>query len=112
MKKIESIIRPSKLNEVRDVLNDLGIGGMTVSEVMGYGQQKGRTQIYRGAEYSINLVPKIKLEVVVNDFQLDRVVQAIVEAARTGEVGDGKIFVTDVENAYRVRTGEEGNAAL
>jgi len=112
MKKIESIIRPAKLEEVKEALERFGIYGMTVSQVLGCGMQKGRTGIYRGHEYSINLLPKVKLEIVVQDRWVDGVMDTISRVARTGEVGDGKIFVYHVENALRVRTGETGDDAL
>jgi nitrogen regulatory protein P-II 1 len=112
MKKIEAIIRPAKLEEVKEALERFGIYGMTVSQVLGCGMQKGRTGIYRGHEYSINLLPKVKLEIVVQDRWVDGVMDTISRVARTGEVGDGKIFVYHVENALRVRTGETGDDAL
>lgn len=112
MKKIEAIIRASKLEEVKDALERFGIYGMTVSQVLGCGLQKGRTGLYRGHEYSINLLPKIKLEIVIRDRWVEDVVRIISEAARTGEVGDGKIFVYPVEDALRVRTGESGEDAI
>lgn len=112
MKKIECIIRPSKLTAVKEALEDVGIRGMTVSEVVGCGMQKGRTEIYRGSEYSINLLPKLKLELVIKSELVDVVVEAIIKCARTGEVGDGKIFIYNLEDAVRVRTGERGEAAI
>ncbi|MDY6832044.1 MAG: P-II family nitrogen regulator [Thermodesulfobacteriota bacterium] len=112
MKKIEAIIKPFKLDDVKNVLNELGIQGMTVTEVKGYGRQKGHTEIYRGAEYIVDFVPKIKLEVVVAASMADKVVDAIAQAALTGKVGDGKIFVMPVEQAVRVRTGEKGKDAI
>lgn len=112
MKKIECIIRPNKLDDVKEALNDFGILGMTVTQVMGCGRQKGRTEVYRGVELNINLLPKIKLEVVINDKELDQVIEVITKAARTGQIGDGKIFIFDVENAVRIRTGETGESAL
>ena len=112
MKKIEAIIKPFKLDDVKNVLNELGIQGMTVTEVKGYGRQKGHTEIYRGAEYIVDFVPKIKLEVVVAASLADKVVDAIAKAALTGKVGDGKIFVMPVEQAVRVRTGEKGKDAI
>ncbi|MTI83856.1 MAG: P-II family nitrogen regulator [Firmicutes bacterium] len=112
MKKIEAIIRPAKLEEVKDALERFGIYGMTVSQVLGCGMQKGRVGIYRGHEYSINLLPKVKLEIVLQDRWVDGVVDTISRAAYTGEVGDGKIFVCEVENSLRVRTGETGDDAL
>ena len=112
MKKIEAIIKPFKLDEVKDTLNSLGIKGMTVTEVKGYGRQKGHTEIYRGAEYVVDFIPKIKMEIIVPDEQVDMVVDAIVKVARTGKIGDGKIFVVPVEKVIRVRTGETGNEAV
>lgn len=112
MTKIEAIIRPGKLEEVKDALNKLGIHGMTVSQVIGCGHQKGRTEVYRGAEYSINLLPKVKVETVVNDKSVDDCVKAISEAAHSGEIGDGKIFVYPVTNVIRIRTGEQGDNAI
>lgn len=112
MKKIEAIIKPFKLDEVKDALNSLGIKGMTVTEVKGYGRQKGHTEIYRGAEYVVDFIPKIKMEIIVPDEQVDMVVDAIVKVARTGKIGDGKIFVVPVEKVIRVRTGETGNEAV
>ncbi len=112
MKKIECIIRPTKLSAVKDALEAAGIRGMTVTEVVGCGLQKGRTEIYRGSEYSINLLPKLKLELIVPDHMLDRVVDEIIKSARTGEVGDGKIFIYNLEDAVRVRTGERGDTAI
>ncbi|MFZ5562975.1 MAG: P-II family nitrogen regulator [Thermodesulfobacteriota bacterium] len=112
MKKIEAIIKPFKLDDVKNALNELGIQGMTVTEVKGYGRQKGHTEIYRGAEYVVDFVPKIKLEIVVAAEMADKVVAAIQQAALTGKVGDGKIFVLPVEQAVRVRTGEKGKDAI
>lgn len=112
MKKIEAIIKPFKLDEVKDALNSLGIKGMTVTEVKGYGRQKGHTEIYRGAEYVVDFIPKIKMEIIVPDDQVDQVVDAIIKVARTGKIGDGKIFVMPVEKIIRVRTGETGNEAV
>ena len=112
MKKIEAIIKPFKLDDVKNALNELGIQGMTVTEVKGYGRQKGHTEIYRGAEYVVDFVPKIKLEIVVAAEIADKVVAAIQQAALTGKVGDGKIFVMPVEQAVRVRTGEKGKDAI
>ncbi|ACV61903.1 nitrogen regulatory protein P-II [Desulfofarcimen acetoxidans DSM 771] len=112
MKKIEAVIRPSKLEEVKDGLGKCGVLGMTVSQVLGCGLQKGRTGIYRGHEYSINLLPKVRLEIIVVDELVDKVIDIIIKAARTGEVGDGKIFVLPVENALRIRTGDRGDDAL
>jgi nitrogen regulatory protein P-II 2 len=112
MKLITAIIKPFKLDEVRDALTALGIHGMTVTEVKGYGRQKGHTEIYRGAEYAINFLPKAKIEVAVADALADRVVEAIAAAAKTGQIGDGKIFVCDLDHAVRIRTGETDNDAL
>ena len=112
MKKIEAIIKPFKLTEVKDALNELGIQGMTVSEVKGFGRQKGHTEIYRGSEYTVDFLPKIKIETVVADTIKDAAVQAIVKAAKTGKIGDGKIFVSTVEEAIRIRTDERGDSAV
>ncbi|MDR2549407.1 MAG: P-II family nitrogen regulator [Desulfobulbus sp.] len=112
MKKIEAIVKPFKLDEVKDALNGIGIKGMTVIEVKGYGRQKGHTEIYRGAEYVVDFVPKIKLEIIVPDEQVDQVIETILTAARTGKIGDGKIFVLPVEQVVRVRTGETGSEAV
>lgn len=112
MVKIEALIRPQKLDDVKAALNEVGIRGMTVSEVRGAGKQKGFTQHYRGAEYTVNLIQKVKVEVVVGDEDAERVAQAIAEAARTGEIGDGKIFLIPVAGAIRIRTGEEGETAI
>ncbi len=112
MKKVEAIIKPFKLDEVKDALNDQGIAGMSVVEVRGFGRQKGHKEIYRGAEYVVDFLPKIKIEVVVDDSLVDRVVEAILEAAATGKIGDGKIFVTPVEEVIRIRTGERGPDAV
>jgi len=112
MKKIEAIIKPFKLDEVKDALNGIGIKGMTVTEVKGYGRQKGHTEIYRGAEYVVDFIPKIKLEIIVPDEQVDQVIDTILAIARTGKIGDGKIFVLPVERVVRVRTGETGNEAI
>ncbi len=112
MKKIEVIIRPSKLEQVKQALDEYGIKGMTVTQVMGCGKQKGRVNVYRGQEYTINLLPKIKVEIILRDNRVDEVVELIIETARTGEVGDGKIFIYPVENAIRIRTGESGDEAL
>ena len=112
MKLVIAIIKPFKLDEVRDALTALGVHGMTVTEVKGYGRQKGHTEIYRGAEYAVNFLPKLKIEVAIADNQEDKVVEAIVAAAKTGQIGDGKIFVTDVDRAVRIRTGETDNDAL
>ncbi|WP_163337135.1 P-II family nitrogen regulator [Desulfopila sp. IMCC35008] len=112
MKKIEAIIKPFKLDDVKDGLNEIGIKGMTISEVKGYGRQKGHTEIYRGAEYVVDFIPKVKLEIVVPADQVDQVVNTIREAANTNKIGDGKIFVSPVERVMRVRTGEEGQDAV
>jgi len=112
VKKIEAIIKPFKLDEVKEALQDIGLQGMTVSEVKGYGRQKGHTELYRGAEYVIDFLPKMKIEVVVGDDQCPRVIEAIAAAARTGKIGDGKIFVTDVSDVIRIRTGETGTSAV
>ena len=112
MKLVIAVIRPHKLEEVRDALTSLGIAGMTVTEARGYGRQKGQAEIYRGAEYTTNLLPKAKLEIMVDDSQVDAVVEAIQRAARTGRIGDGKIFVTDLGRAVRIRTGETQADAL
>jgi nitrogen regulatory protein P-II 1 len=112
MKKIEAIIKPFKLDDVRDQLFDIGIRGLTVTEVKGFGRQKGHTELYRGAEYVVDFLPKVKIEVVVEDERVEEVVQAIVAAARTGRIGDGKIFVSPVETAVRIRTEERGPDAL
>jgi len=112
VKKIEAIIKPFKLDEVKDKLNEIGVLGMTVSEVKGFGRQKGHTELYRGAEYVVDFLPKIKLEVVVSDGMVEDVVTAISQSAHTGRIGDGKIFVLPVEEAVRIRTGERGETAL
>lgn len=112
MKKIEAIIKPFKLEEVKDALADLGIEGMTVSEVKGFGRQKGHTEIYRGSEYTVDFLPKIKIEVVVTDSLLDGALAAIVKSAKTGKIGDGKVFVSAVEEAIRIRTDETGEKAI
>ncbi len=112
MKKIEAIIKPFKLEEVKDALGEIGIEGMTVTEVKGFGRQKGHTEIYRGSEYTVDFLPKIKLELVVADKQVDAAVATIVKAAKTGKIGDGKVFVSNVENAVRIRTDEKGDAAV
>ena len=112
MKKVEAIIKPYKLDEVKTALTQVGIQGLTVTEVRGFGRQKGHQEQYRGAEYTIDLVPKVKVEVVVGDASLQSVVDAITRAARTGEIGDGKIFVYNLESATRIRTGEKGEAAV
>ncbi len=112
MKLIWAIIKPFKLDEVREALTRLGVQGLTATEVKGFGRQKGQTEIYRGAEYQVNFLPKVKVEVVVEDDLVDQVVETIVTTARTGKIGDGKVFVFDAERAVRIRTGEEGNEAL
>ena len=112
MKIVMAIIKPFKLDEVRDALTAIGVHGMTVTEVKGYGRQKGHTEIYRGAEYAVSFLPKIKIEVAVDTPQVDKVVEAITSAAKTGQIGDGKIFVYDIERAVRIRTGELDAAAL
>ena len=112
MKIVIAVIKPFKLDEVRDALTNIGIHGMTVTEVKGYGRQRGHTEIYRGAEYAVSFLPKIKIEVAVSDEQVERVVETITAAAKTGQIGDGKIFVLDLEGAVRIRTGEADTAAL
>lgn len=112
MKKIEAIIRPFRLDDVREALGEIGVRGMTLTEVKGYGRQKGHTELYRGSEYQIDFLPKIKVEVVVADDLADRVVDTIMKAAKTGQVGDGKIFIYAIEDVVRVRTGESGDEAL
>ena len=112
MKLVTAIIKPFKLEDVRDALTKIGVAGLTVSEVKGFGRQKGHTEIYRGAEYTVNFLPKIKVEVVVADDRADKVVEAIAAAAKTGQIGDGKIFVIEVEHALRIRTGETDTDAL
>ncbi|GGY20237.1 P-II family nitrogen regulator [Paludibacterium paludis] len=112
MKKIEAIIKPFKLDEVREALSDIGINGLTVTEVKGFGRQKGHTELYRGAEYVVDFLPKVKVEVVLDDSLTDRAIEAIVNTARTGKIGDGKIFVTPVEQVVRIRTGETNEDAV
>jgi nitrogen regulatory protein P-II 1 len=112
MKKIEAIIKPFKLDDVREALSEAGVSGLTVTEVKGFGRQKGHTELYRGAEYVVDFLPKVKIELVVAEEMLDRCVEAIVAAARTGKIGDGKIFVTTVEQVVRIRTGERGADAI
>ena len=112
MKKIEAIIKPFKLDDVREALTELGITGMTVSEVKGFGRQRGHTEVYRGAEYAVDFLPKVKIEVVLPDDQIERTVEAIIEAARSGKIGDCKIFVLPVEEVIRIRTGETGETAI
>lgn len=112
MKKIEAIIKPFKMDDVREALSEIGITGMTVSEVKGFGRQKGHTELYRGAEYMVDFLPKVKLEIVIASSDVDRCVNAILETAQTGKIGDGKIFITDVERVIRIRTGEENESAI
>jgi nitrogen regulatory protein P-II 1 len=112
MKKIEAIIKPFKLEEVKDALSELSIEGMTVSEVKGFGRQKGHTEIYRGSEYTVDFLPKIKIEIVVTDNQVEAAIGAIVKSAKTGKIGDGKVFVANVEQAVRIRTDEKGDSAI
>jgi len=112
MKKIEAIIKPFKLDEVKEALQEIGVQGLSVIEAKGFGRQKGHTELYRGAEYIVDFLPKVKIEVVINDEILDEVITAIISAARTGKIGDGKIFVSDVQQAIRIRTSEDGIDAL
>ena len=112
MKKIEAVVKPFKLDEVREALSEIGVTGLTVTEVKGFGRQKGHTELYRGAEYVVDFLPKVKVELIVGDALVDRAIEAIVKAARTGKIGDGKIFVTTVEQVVRIRTGESGEAAV
>jgi len=112
MKKIEAILKPFKLDEVREALSEIGVTGLTVTEVKGFGRQKGHTELYRGAEYVVDFLPKVKLEIVVADALLERAVEAIIAAARTGKIGDGKIFVSNMEQVVRIRTGESGEDAI
>jgi nitrogen regulatory protein P-II 1 len=112
MRKVEAIVKPFKLDEVKEALNEIGIQGITVSEVKGFGRQKGHTELYRGAEYVVDFIPKIKMEIIVTDEMASKVVEVIAEAARTGRIGDGKIFVTTVDEVVRIRTGERGDDAL
>ncbi|MFO1309776.1 MAG: P-II family nitrogen regulator [Burkholderiales bacterium] len=112
MKKIEAVVKPFKLDEVREALSEIGVTGLTVTEVKGFGRQKGHTELYRGAEYVVDFLPKVKVEVVLQDELVERAIDAIVKAARTGKIGDGKIFVTAVEQVIRIRTGESGEAAI
>lgn len=112
MKKIEAIIKPFKIEEVKEALSSLGLEGMTISEVKGFGRQKGHTEIYRGSEYTVDFLPKIKIEVILADNKVAAAVQAIVQAAKTGKIGDGKVFVSPIENAVRIRTGETGDQAV
>jgi nitrogen regulatory protein PII len=112
MKKIEAVIKPFKLDEVREALSEIGVNGLTVTEVKGFGRQKGHTELYRGAEYVVDFLPKIKLELVVADNMVDAAVEAVIKSAHTGKIGDGKIFVSSVEQVIRIRTGETGEAAV
>ena len=112
MKKIDAVVKPFKLDEVREALSDIGVSGLTVTEVKGFGRQKGHTELYRGAEYVVDFLPKVKIEVVVADDILEQAIEAIIKAARTGKIGDGKIFVTSVEQVVRIRTGETNEAAI
>ena len=112
MKKVEAIIKPFKLDEVKDKLNEIGVKGITVTEVKGFGRQKGHTELYRGAEYVVDFLPKIKMEIVIEDSLLEDVVNSIVKAAQTGRIGDGKIFITDLKETVRIRTGERGEDAI
>jgi len=112
MKKIEAIIKPFKLDDVREALSEAGVTGLTVTEVKGFGRQKGHTELYRGAEYVVDFLPKVKLDIVVADNQVERCIEAIIAGARTGKIGDGKIFVTPVEHVVRIRTGERGEEAV
>ncbi|WP_193140682.1 MULTISPECIES: P-II family nitrogen regulator [unclassified Meridianimarinicoccus] len=112
MKKIEAIIKPFKLDEVKEALQEIGVQGLSVIEVKGFGRQKGHTELYRGAEYVVDFLPKVKIEVVLSDDQLDGAIEAILNAAKTDKIGDGKIFVSTIEQAIRIRTGEDGDAAL
>ena len=112
MKKVEAIIKPFKLDEVREALSEIGVTGLTVTEVKGFGRQKGHTELYRGAEYVVDFLPKVKVEVIIADNLVERAIEAIIKAARTGKIGDGKIFVTSVEQVVRIRTGESGEAAV
>ena len=112
MKLVTAIIKPFKLDDAREALSEIGVSGLTVTEVKGFGRQKGHTELYRGAEYVVDFLPKVKIEVVIRDDQADACVEAISEAARTGKIGDGKIFITEVERAFRIRTGEQNEEAL
>jgi nitrogen regulatory protein P-II 1 len=112
VKKIEAVIKPFKLDEVREALSEVGVSGLTVTEVKGFGRQKGHTELYRGAEYVVDFLPKVKVEVIVGDALVERAIEAIVRAARTGKIGDGKIFVTAVDQVIRIRTGESGESAV
>lgn len=112
MKRIEAIIKPFKLDEVKDALNNIGIQGMTITEVKGFGRQKGHAELYRGAEYVVDFIPKIKIDIIVPDYMVNDVIEVITKAARTGKIGDGKIFVSNIEELIRIRTGQRGNDAL
>src|SRR5215218_5739525 len=112
MKKIEAIFKPFKLDEVREALSEIGVSGLTVTEVKGFGRQRGHTELYRGAEYVVDFLPKVRIEVILPDEMIERAIEAIIRAARTGKIGDGKIFVTAVEQVVRIRTGESGEAAI
>ena len=112
MKKIEAIVKPFKLDEVREALSEVGVTGLTVTEVKGFGRQKGHTELYRGAEYVVDFLPKVKIEVVVPDKQVEGAIEAIVKSARTGKIGDGKIFISDLQEVIRIRTGETGDEAI
>ena len=112
MKKIDAVVKPFKLDEVREALSEIGVSGLTVTEVKGFGRQKGHTELYRGAEYVVDFLPKVKIEIVVADSILEQTIEAIIKAARTGKIGDGKIFVTSVEQVVRIRTGETNESAI
>jgi nitrogen regulatory protein P-II 1 len=112
MKKIEAVVKPFKLDEVREALSEIGVSGLTVTEVKGFGRQKGHTELYRGAEYVVDFLPKVKIEVILTDNIVEQAIEAIIKAARTGKIGDGKIFVTSVEQVVRIRTGETNEAAI
>jgi nitrogen regulatory protein P-II 1 len=112
MKKVEAIIKPFKLDEVKDALNGIGINGMTITEVKGFGRQKGHVEVYRGAEYEVNFLPKVKIEVVIPDSIIDKVISTIIDKAKTGNIGDGKIFIYSLEDVIRIRTGDKGEAAI
>ena len=112
MKKVEAVIKPFKLDQVREALSELGVSGLTVTEVKGFGRQKGHTELYRGAEYVVDFLPKVKVELIIADADVDRAIEAIIKAARTGKIGDGKIFVTSIGEVVRIRTGESGEAAI
>ncbi|MFA5914295.1 MAG: P-II family nitrogen regulator [Burkholderiales bacterium] len=112
MKKIDAVVKPFKLDEVREALSEIGVSGLTVTEVKGFGRQKGHTELYRGAEYVVDFLPKVKIEIVVADSILEQAIEAIIKAARTGKIGDGKIFVTSVEQVVRIRTGETNESAI